>query len=225
VGPVTLILGTNAFYWWQIGDSALSATARIAIADPQNEPHVSAITAWAIITKFRSGKAPGFAGNAADVSAFVAAQGFNRLPITMRHAEVASHLPLHHKDSMDRLLIAQAIVEDMTIVTADAVFSQLHDKASVVTGCAPPPSAPELPVFTGGAARTPAAAPSSQRQSTREAAHRAVRRPRHDRRHHPPFQPQRHHVTVPNRPPPLGRRGWSQGQHRCATDVGAGIGT
>jgi PIN domain nuclease of toxin-antitoxin system len=40
----------------------------------------------------------------------------------MRHAEVASHLPPHHKDPMDRLLIAQAIVEDMTIVTADAVF-------------------------------------------------------------------------------------------------------
>ena len=117
-----LILDTHAFYWWQIGDPALSAAARAAIADQQNEKRVSAMTAWEVITKFRSGKEPGFAALAADVSGAVAAQGFSTLPITMRHAEVASQLPLHHKDPMDRLLIAQSMVEDMTIVTADGVF-------------------------------------------------------------------------------------------------------
>ena len=117
-----LILDTHAFYWWQTGDNALSTAARTAIADRQNEKYVSAITAREIVTKFRSGKEPGFALLAADVSAAVAAQGFSALPITMRHAEVASNLPLHHKDPMDRLLIAQAIVETMTIVTIDGNF-------------------------------------------------------------------------------------------------------
>jgi PIN domain nuclease of toxin-antitoxin system len=103
-------------------------TACNAIADSQNEKYVSAITAWEFITKFRSGKEPGFSNIAADVSGAVAAQGLTELAITMRHAEVAASLPIHHKDPMDRLLIAQAIVEDMTIVTADGIFANYAAK-------------------------------------------------------------------------------------------------
>jgi PIN domain nuclease of toxin-antitoxin system len=99
-----------------------------AIADVQNEKYVSAITAWEFITKFRSGKEPGFAGIAADVVGAIAAQGFTELAITTRHAEFSARLPLHHKDPMDRFLIAQAIVEDMTIITADMVFGSYSAK-------------------------------------------------------------------------------------------------
>jgi PIN domain nuclease of toxin-antitoxin system len=123
MGPLRLLLDTHAFYWWDRGDPALSEVARTAITDSRNETYVSAITAWELITKLRSGKQPQFAGIAADVAAVVAAHGFIPLPITIGHAQVASELPLHHKDPMDRFLIGQAIAEDMTIVTADRVFA------------------------------------------------------------------------------------------------------
>ena len=123
MGPLRLLLDTHTFYWWHRGDPALSASAQAAIADSQNEKYVSAITAWEFITKFRSGKQPEFAGIATDVAAVVASHGFIPMPITMRHAQVASNLPSHHKDPMDRLLIGQAIVENMTIVTADGAFA------------------------------------------------------------------------------------------------------
>jgi PIN domain nuclease of toxin-antitoxin system len=98
-------------------------TARAAIADRQNENYVSAVSAWEFVTKFRSGKEPGFINIAADVAGAVAAQGMTELPLTMRHCEVASNLPPHHKDPMDRFLIGQAIVGDMTIITIDGIFA------------------------------------------------------------------------------------------------------
>jgi PIN domain nuclease of toxin-antitoxin system len=128
VGPLRLLLDTHAFYWWHRGDPALSEPAQTAIADNQNEKYVSAITAWELVTKFHSGKQPEFAGLAADVAAVVAAHGFIQLPITIDHARVASELPPHHKDPMDRFLIGQAIVEDMTIVTADRAFASYSVK-------------------------------------------------------------------------------------------------
>jgi PIN domain nuclease of toxin-antitoxin system len=128
MGALKLLLDTHAFYWWCVDDPALSLTARTVIADPQNEKYVSAISTWEFIAKFRSGKEPGFLHIAADVSGAVAAQGLTELAITMRHAEVAACLPFHHKDPMDRLLIAQAIVEDMTIVTIDRIFASYATK-------------------------------------------------------------------------------------------------
>jgi PIN domain nuclease of toxin-antitoxin system len=128
MGPLRLLLDTHTLYWWHRGDPALSASAQAVIADSRNEKYVSAITAWEFITKFRSGKQPEFAAIAADVAAVVASHGFIPMPITMRHAQVASNLPSHHKDPMDRFLIGQAIVEDMTIVTVDAAFANYTAK-------------------------------------------------------------------------------------------------
>jgi PIN domain nuclease of toxin-antitoxin system len=128
MGALRLLLDTHAFYWWIGGNASLSANAHAAILDPQNEKYVSAITTWEIITKFRSGKEPNFGGIAADVASAVAAQGFTELAITVRHAEVSANLPHHHRDPMDRFLIAQAIVEDMTIITADGCFNSYSAK-------------------------------------------------------------------------------------------------
>lgn len=123
MGALKLLLDTHTFYWWIGGNASLSPNARTAIEDQQNEKYVSAITIWEIVTKFRSGKEPGFGGIAADVVGAVAVQGFSELAITSRHAEISANLPYHHRDPMDRFLIAQAIVEDMTIVTADGSFA------------------------------------------------------------------------------------------------------
>lgn len=128
MGSLRLLLDTHTLYWWHRGDPALSASAQSAIADSQNEKYVSAITAWELITKFRSGKQPEFAGIAIDVAAVVAAHGFIQMPITIRHAQVASDLPSHHRDPMDRFLIGQALVEDMTIVTVECVFASYSAK-------------------------------------------------------------------------------------------------
>ena len=122
MGALKLLLDTHVFYWWHTGDTALSLKARSAIADRQNEKYVSAITAWEFIIKFRSNKEPAFANIAEDVVGAVAAQGFTELAITMRHAQTAARLPFHHKDPMDRILIAQATTEGMTIVTTDSIF-------------------------------------------------------------------------------------------------------
>ena len=128
MGPLRLLLDTHTLYWWHRDDPALSATARAAIADSRNGKYVSAITAWELISKFRSGRQPEFAAIASDVAAVVASHGFIQMPIAMRHAQAAAHLPFHHADPIDRFLIGQAIVEDMTIVTADGSFASYSAK-------------------------------------------------------------------------------------------------
>jgi PIN domain nuclease of toxin-antitoxin system len=119
---VRLLLDTHALMWWLLGDVALSATARDAIADPGNESFVSAASAWEITTKYRIGKLPQAAFLAADVAGIAAAHGFTELPISIRHGQIAGSLPGIHKDPFDRILVAQAITEDMAIVSRDAVL-------------------------------------------------------------------------------------------------------
>jgi PIN domain nuclease of toxin-antitoxin system len=86
---VRLLLDTHALIWWLVADDALSSTARRAIADPANDVFVSAASAWEIATKHRIGKLPQAALLAADVAGFVAAQGFNELPVSIRHGQIA----------------------------------------------------------------------------------------------------------------------------------------
>ena len=117
-----LRLYTHAFLWWVADDPALSPTARDAVAAPASLVHVSAATAWEITTKYRIGKLPGAALVAADVAREIAAEGFAELPVTVRHAQHAGAIPGPHKDPFDRLLIAQALAEGMTLVSNEALF-------------------------------------------------------------------------------------------------------
>lgn len=117
-----LLLDTCPFYWWHTGDALLTAKARAAIADLATENFVSAVSAWEIVTKWRSGKEPGFASMAVDFAGVIQAQGFRELALTVRHAELSANLPMHHKDPFDRMLIAQALLENMAIVTGDSIF-------------------------------------------------------------------------------------------------------
>ena len=117
-----LLLDTHALIWWLLGDTALSLAAQTAIADPANDVFVSAASAWEIATKHRIGRLPRAALLAADVAGFVAAQGFNELPISIRDGQIAGNLPRIHKDPFDRMLIAQAVTGDMTLVSNEALF-------------------------------------------------------------------------------------------------------
>lgn len=117
-----LLLDTHAFLWWLANDSRLSAGARATIADPVSTVFVSAATAWEITTKYRLGKLPGAMLVARDVAADVAAEGFRELPITLAHAQQAGALQGPHKDPFDRMLLAQALVEALTLVSNEQLF-------------------------------------------------------------------------------------------------------
>lgn len=111
-----LLLDTHAFLWWIADDPALGSKARKAIADSHNIVFVSAATAWEIATKRESGKleAPG------DIAGWIRQGGFVEVAIETEHAVLSAELPKHHRDPFDRLLVAQAAIEELTLVTADA---------------------------------------------------------------------------------------------------------
>lgn len=118
----TLLLDTHALLWWLAGDDQLSAAARGAIADEANEIFVSAASAWEIATKIRIGKLPAPALEGGGVTRAIAAQGFHELAISVDHGERAGSLPGSHRDPFDRMLIAQAQAEAMTLVSNESVF-------------------------------------------------------------------------------------------------------
>ena len=118
-----LLLDTHAFLWWIAGEAALSVPARIAIDDAGNTVFVSAASAWEIATKFRIGRLPGAATIVTDLASVLATQGFVSLPISFRHGQAAGALPGPHKDPFDRMLIAQAQVEKLVLLTADEALT------------------------------------------------------------------------------------------------------
>lgn len=117
-----LLLDTHALIWWLAGDDALSRRAREAIADEVNDIAISAASAMEIATKFRIGKLPGAALLAQNLEEIIAEQGFGELPISVHHARLAGEMNIAHKDPFDRLLIAQAQVEDLVLVSNEALF-------------------------------------------------------------------------------------------------------
>jgi PIN domain nuclease of toxin-antitoxin system len=117
-----LLLDSHVLVWWLAGDEALSATAREAIGNPDNAVFVSAATAWEIATKHRLGRMPQAAFLTADAAGIIAEQGFDELPVSIRHGQVAGSLPAVHADPFDRMLAAQALVGDLAIVSDAAIF-------------------------------------------------------------------------------------------------------
>jgi PIN domain nuclease of toxin-antitoxin system len=113
-----VLLDAHAFLWWLAGDPKLQPDAASAIEDPVNDVLVSAATIWEIAIKREMGKlqAP------EDLSADVERAGFSGLPISLADARRAGGLPRHHRDPFDRMLIAQALRLEATIVSRDRSF-------------------------------------------------------------------------------------------------------
>jgi PIN domain nuclease of toxin-antitoxin system len=113
---VRLLLDTHVLLWWLSNPSELADGARGAIAAPESTVVVSAASAWEIAIKKARGKlqAPD------DLEVQLDRHGFARLSITVTHALRAGALPPHHSDPFDRVLVAQAELEGLTLVTRDA---------------------------------------------------------------------------------------------------------
>ncbi len=117
-----LLLDTHALLWWLTGNDAMSDSVRDEIAHKSNNVGVSAATAWEIATKVQLGKLAIASEIVQNFSAYLEQSRFIPLPITVRHAIRAGLLPRLHRDPFDRILIAQALEEDMIVVSDEKIF-------------------------------------------------------------------------------------------------------
>ena len=114
-----LLLDTHTIIWWA-DDQPLAEAAAAAIRSPDNAKFVSAASIWEAEIKVQLGKLQ----LEVDLAAGSLAHGFEALLITFDHARAAGRLPRHHDDPFDRMLVAQAQLEGLTIVTRDPVFDR-----------------------------------------------------------------------------------------------------
>jgi PIN domain nuclease of toxin-antitoxin system len=119
---VTLLLDTHTFLWFCQDDPALSATSKALIEDPANRMLVSIASCWEIAIKTGLGKLTLGEPSGTYISNALTRTGFELLPISLAHATAVEALPSHHKDPFDRLLIAQAMIEAIPIVSVDVAF-------------------------------------------------------------------------------------------------------
>ena len=123
-----LLLDTQAFLWWVNDAPELTDAARLAIADANNVCCLSMASCWEMAIKSSLGKLRLARSIERFVSEQLAANGFVLLNVELRHAAKLENLPFYHRDPFDRLLIAQAISEKLTIVSACGVFSEYKVK-------------------------------------------------------------------------------------------------
>jgi len=107
-----LLLDTHAFLWWCANDPRLSTKVTAAVGDGDNEVYFSAVSGWEIAIKSRLGRLD------------LPEAPFGVLPITLRHALSDFQLPAVHPDPFDRLLVSQAQVEGLTLVTNDRAMGK-----------------------------------------------------------------------------------------------------
>ena len=117
-----LLLDTHALLWTLTDSPRLSSDARAALADPDGEQLVSAASAMEIFTKHRLGKLPEAAELVSRWSRIMAPPGYTPLAVTMAHAARAGALQHPHRDPFDRILIAQALSEGLTLVSNESLF-------------------------------------------------------------------------------------------------------
>ena len=110
-----LLLDTHVLLWWLADDRKLKARVRSVLADPENLVFVSAASIWELRIKEGLGKVD----LPTDFEETLDAQSFEQLSVTAAHAHALRDLPLHHRDPFDRMLVAQAGLEGLTIVSHD----------------------------------------------------------------------------------------------------------
>jgi len=114
-----LLLDTHTFLWFHTNDPLLSATALALIADPTNEVFISPASYWEIAIKVSIGKYPLTVSFEQFFAQGIELNNFTILPVEIRHAAVLSTLPMHHKDPFDRMIVSQALAEQIPVVSVD----------------------------------------------------------------------------------------------------------
>jgi PIN domain nuclease of toxin-antitoxin system len=123
-----LLLDTHIFLWAVQGNASLKPRVR-RMMEAAEQIYVSAASIWEIAIKTRLGK---IEASAVDLVDAIEASGFFELPVRARHAVRVADLPLHHTDPFDRLLVSQAMVEPLRLLTVDTVLCQYSDLVTLV---------------------------------------------------------------------------------------------
>ena len=117
-----LLLDTRAFLWWIADDARLSKRARSAIATRRDECFVSIASCWEIAIKVSLEKLKLEAPVDGFIPEQLAVNSFSLLSVEFAHVARVARLPFHHRDPFDRLLAGQALIDDLTVVSADPIF-------------------------------------------------------------------------------------------------------
>ena len=122
-GTLRFSLDTNTFLWLLGDPTRLTPDAQDAVTDPANEVFVSVVVIWEIVIKFALGKLRLAGDTARWLPGELSGRDLAPLSVTLEHVLAVEHLPLHHRDPFDRLLVAQARAESLTVVTHDRAFA------------------------------------------------------------------------------------------------------
>jgi PIN domain nuclease of toxin-antitoxin system len=119
---LSYLLDTHVLLWWLFDDPKLDIPCRDIIRNPNHRILVSSASAWEIATKYRIGKLPEAKQLVENYSQLLQQAKFSELAITAAHAIRAGSLPIEHRDPFDRMLMAQAELENVPIITYDSAF-------------------------------------------------------------------------------------------------------
>lgn len=117
------LLDTNALLFWLAGSKRIPKTLQTKLVNRDNAVFVSVISTFEIALKASLGRLPVSDDPAKILLPFFQDAGLEMLPLSVGHSLQVYHLPWHHRDPFDRLLIAQAMLEDMTVITSDSEFA------------------------------------------------------------------------------------------------------
>ena len=120
------LLDTHAFLWFINGDNQLSLKARQTIQDAANYKMVSIASLWEISIKLNIGKLQ-LDMPYKDLMWHMNINGFQLLPVQFEHTTTLTTLELHHGDPFDRIIISQALTEDLTVISRDKNFNEYRD--------------------------------------------------------------------------------------------------
>ena len=119
---ISYLIDTHILLWWLFDDPKLDNTCRKIISNPDHRIFVSSVSAWEIVTKYRIGKLPEAKEIVEQYSQILHQARFIELNITSAHALRAGNLPIAHRDPFDRMIMAQAELEILPLITYDKAF-------------------------------------------------------------------------------------------------------
>ena len=121
---MALLLDTHTFLWWTQDSTRLSRRARTAIGRPEEDCLISIASCWEMAVTISLGRLTIPTSLDRFIAEQLAANGMRVLPLSLPHLAQVAMMPFHHRDPFDRLLAAQALVEGISLVSADRVFKQ-----------------------------------------------------------------------------------------------------